>query len=176
MRTLRLSAPITRSLMDSFPAPTLVSLVCAHAAETLRRAGSLFKARHHWLVRLVECRISQVSGESIPYVCPALRPRSVQLASPYRPAQCCPHCRENEDTNVVDNLEAPSRGFRIHTYASRDELPHPKQGSLPAGGCPLPGGSRTPWTPIKGFRLLHLTSSFARLFLALPGVISAILV
>ncbi len=29
------------------------------------------------------------------------------------------------------------------------------QGSLPAGGWPLPGGSRTHWIPSKGFRYLH---------------------
>jgi hypothetical protein len=53
-------------------------------------------------------------------------------------------------------------------YASNSALPHRLQGSLPAGGYPLPGGSRTLWTPSKGFHPLHRIFSSPRLCLALP--------
>ncbi len=39
----------------------------------------------------------------------------------------------------------------LHVVRCRTRM----QGSLPAGGWPLPGGSRTHWTPSKGFRYLH---------------------
>ena len=79
-------------------------------------------------------------------------------------------------------LPPVGRRGRHQQYAFRDsitQLWHPlptlhvvrhrtrMQGSLPAGGSPLPEGSRTPWTPMTGFRLLHLTSSSPRFILAL---------
>src|ERR1700722_10027793 len=40
--------------------------------------------------RLLKRRISQVPGESIPYLCPALRSRLVHRPSPYRPDDAAP--------------------------------------------------------------------------------------
>lgn len=40
-------------------------------------------------------------------------------------------------------------------YASRDMSPRPMQGSLPAGGWPLPDGSRTHWTLSTSFSYSH---------------------
>jgi hypothetical protein len=113
--------------------------------------------------------ISQVSWRSIPYLCPALRPRpdrqdlalggSADAAlgpnTPKAPANC--------------DLGAQPRASVSAAYASRAALPPPMQGSLPAGGLrPLPGGSRTLWNAMKGFRL-H-PSSFPGLVLTQAGI------
>src|ERR671918_493882 len=44
-------------------------------------------------------RDSQVPGEPLPYLCPALRLRPVRQTSRYRPTQCSPRYSEHEDTS-----------------------------------------------------------------------------
>ena len=53
------------------------------------------------------------------------------------------------------NFEALSRGFGIRCLRFTSMSPCPMQGSLPAGGSPVPGGSRTHWISSKGFSYLH---------------------
>src|ERR1700676_3255608 len=77
IRALRLLCRIRRRLLIRSPAPTHRLLVRSLAAETSARAWPRFLARRRQLLGLVEHRFSQVPGESIPYLCPALRPRSV---------------------------------------------------------------------------------------------------
>ena len=61
-----------------------------------------------WVAR----RDSQVPGESIPYLCHALRFRPVRQASPYRPARCCPRYSDDEDTRD-SYFGTQYRGFSI---------------------------------------------------------------
>jgi hypothetical protein len=112
--------------------------------------------------------ISQVSWRSIPYLCPALRPRpdrqDLALCGPVdaAPGPNTPKAPANCD------LGAQPRASASAAYASRTASPPPLQGSLPAGGLqPLPGGSRTLWNATKGFRL-H-PSSFPGLVLTQAG-------
>ena len=82
MKALRLPVPNTGSLMDSLARPNsrlLGSLRCGWRPP--QQPGPV-QARYRWLVELVVHRISQVPGESIPCLCPALGSRPVRLASP----------------------------------------------------------------------------------------------
>ena len=93
--------------------------------------------------------ISQVSWRSIPYLCPALRPRPDRTEPRHlRFHRCCPRAQhaEGSSTNMISGLNP---GALISAaYASRAALPPPMQGSLPAGGLRLcregvePSGTR----------------------------------
>ena len=75
---LRLPAPNTELLMDSLPRSTLRLLVYSLAAETHRGVRPcLYRPVPQGRYELVDHRISQVPRESVPYLCPALRPRPV---------------------------------------------------------------------------------------------------
>jgi hypothetical protein len=108
--------------------------------------------------------ISQVSWRSILHLCPALRPRpDQQVLALIGPADAAPGTSTPRAPAKYD-LGAQPRALVSAAYASRAALPPPMQGSLPAGGLqPLPGGSRTLWNTMKGFRL-H-PSSFPGLLL-----------
>ena len=85
-------------------------------------------------------------------------------------------------TLTADTMLPPQFRQRGHPrYLFRNSIPwlrHPlstlqvvrcrtrMQDWLPAGGWPLPGGSRTLWTSTKGFYPLHRIFSFPRLILA----------
>ena len=115
--------------------------------------------------------ISQVSWRSIPHLCPALRPRpDRQALALCGPVDAAPGTNTPKAPAKHD-LGAQPRALVSAAYASRMVLPPPMQGSLPAGGLqPLPGGSRTLWSAMKGFRL-H-PSSFPGLRLTQTGSIS----
>ena len=79
IRALRLPAPTTGSLMYSLPRSHFAS------PSSLPRSGDfrMGLAPHPAAVpsanfKVGRCRTSQVPGESIPYLCPALGPRSVR--------------------------------------------------------------------------------------------------
>ena len=114
--------------------------------------------------------ISQVSWRSIPHLCPALRPRpDRQALALCGPVDAAPGTNTPKAPAKHD-LGAQPRALVSAAYASRMVLPPPMQGSLPAGGLqPLPGGSRTLWNAMKGFRL-H-PSSFPGLRLTQTGFI-----
>jgi hypothetical protein len=114
--------------------------------------------------------ISQVSWRSIPHLCPDLRPRPDQQdLALIGPADAAPGTNTPKAPAKRD-LGAQPRALVSAAYASRAALPPPMQGSLPAGGLrPLPGGSRTLWSAMKGFRL-H-PSSFPGLCLTQIGFI-----
>src|SRR3954454_6995666 len=98
--------------------------------------------------------ISQVSWRSIPHLCPDLRPRPDQQdLALIGPADAAPGTNTPKAPAKHD-LGAQPRALVSAAYASRAALPPPMQGSLPAGGLrPLPGGSRTLWSAMRGFRL-----------------------
>ena len=83
---------------------------------------------------LVARRISQVPRESLPYLCPALRPRPVRLTSPSRSTRCCPRNSENEDTSAyssrgsITRLRYPRPTLQVVRCRTR------MQGSLPVAG------------------------------------------
>ena len=114
--------------------------------------------------------ISQVSWRSIPHLCPALRPRpDRQALALCGPVDAAPGTNTPKAPAKHD-LGAQPRALVSAAYASRMVLPPPMLGSLPAGGLqPLPGGSRTLWNAMKGFRL-H-PSSFPGLRLTQTGFI-----
>jgi len=67
--------------------------------------------------RLVTHRSSQVPGESIPYLCPALGSLSVQ--------QCRPHFADSEGTDFTDLSRLNYAASVPAAYASSGALPHP---------------------------------------------------
>src|SRR5262249_34176759 len=103
-----------RSLRSNSLSPGLT-----HAVETAAWCGHIYIAPClgailSWLER----RISQVPGESILCLCPALRLRSVRLASPERPARCSPHLVHDEDTNGSQISELNDAASTLVAYAS----------------------------------------------------------
>src|SRR5919205_411634 len=98
--------------------------------------------------------VSQVSWRSVPHLCPDLRPRpDRQVLAFTGPTDAAPGTNTPKAPAKHD-LGAQPRALVSAAYASRAVLPPPTQGLLPAGGLrPLPGGSRTLWSAMKGFRL-----------------------
>jgi hypothetical protein len=84
--------------------------------------------------RLVKHRISQVPGESIPYLCPALGSRPVRRTSPYRSNNAAPTLRtvktltSRNCRDSITQLRYPLPTLQVVRYRTR------MQGSLPAGG------------------------------------------
>jgi len=86
--------------MDSLPRPSSSSpRLFPYGGDCRRVWPYLYRPVPQGRSELVVHRISQVPRESVLYLCPALRPRPVRLASPWRPAQCSPHKSEHEDTS-----------------------------------------------------------------------------
>ena len=147
--------------------PHLVSLGSLSAGGDLRPSLAPFSATAPsatWT--RVECRDSQVPGKSIPCLCHALRFRPVRtdLALPVG-TMLSPQFRQRGHPqypfrNSIPWLRHPLSTLQVVRYRTR------MQDWLPAGGWPLPGGSRTLWTSAKGFYPLHRTFSFPRLILA----------
>jgi hypothetical protein len=90
IKALRLPAPNTASLIYSLCRSNLLLHVRSQAAEISVRARSRSSRSTIGYFKLVVRRISQVPGESIPYLCPALGPRPVRLTSPSRSAVIVP--------------------------------------------------------------------------------------
>ncbi len=138
------------------PPPFLLSLRSLPVGGEFRPGPAPFSATApsaFW--KWVAHRDSQVPGESIPYLCPALRFRPVRQVSPWRPCPVrSPPIRQRGHQrclfrNSITRLRYPLPTLQVVRCRTR------MQGSLPAGGWPLPGGSRTHWIPSKGFRYLH---------------------
>src|SRR5262245_3400462 len=86
-----------------------------------------------------------------------LAPGRVLPASPLWREGCCPRAQQSEGLSTLMMSRFNDTASGPAAYASRPALPRDGQGSLPAGGWPLPGGSRTLWIPLKDFRsLVHL--------------------
>ena len=117
-----------------FPAPTDPLLVRSHAAGEIRRAWSRSSPVPLATFRLVTHRSSQVPGESIPYLCPALGSRPVHRTSPYRSNNAAPTLRTVKALtsricrDSITQLRYPLPTLQVVRYRTR------MQGSLPAGG------------------------------------------
>jgi hypothetical protein len=94
-----------------FPVPTDPLRVRSRAVESSAQAWSRSSPVPLAYRRLLNHRISQVPGEPIPYLCPALGSRPVRRPSPCRRRRCSPHLACNEDTSNTEHLETQSRGF-----------------------------------------------------------------
>jgi len=109
---LRLPAPNTELLMDSLLRSTLRPLVYSRAAETHRTGmARLLSPRASGRSRVVAHRISQVPGESFPYLCPALRPRPARCGLTLAATRYSPQLTDAEDTSINSYFVAQSRGF-----------------------------------------------------------------
>ena len=84
-----------------------------------RRPGPALSRGTLGYLKLVDHRISQVPGESIPYLCPALGPRPVRRPSPCRLSRCSPHLWDGEDTHVAVISRLNHAASVSAAYASR---------------------------------------------------------
>src|SRR4051794_22075130 len=164
----------TRSLMDPVPGSTCSSVFVFAMALPQRRRSALgpgdFGQPVSPLRRPARGHARDLSGflALLPHLCPDLRPRPDQQdLALIGPADAAPGTNTPKAPAKRD-LGAQPRALVSAAYASRAALPPPMQGSLPAGGLrPLPGGSRTLWSAMTGFRL-H-PSSFPGLCLTQIG-------
>ena len=114
--------------------------------------------------------ISQVSWQSIPCLCPGLRPRpnrqplALAVLSMLPPHPTRRRLRRLHDFEATAGLRHPLP--TLHERRCR----RPCKARFRLAGWPLPGGSRTLWTPTKGFYPLHRMSSFPWLILARRNV------
>ena len=134
IRALRLPAPNTVSLIFSLHRSNRSSPRSLRCGGDFRAGLAPFKPGTAGYCRLVKRRISQVPGESIQYLCPALGSRPVHRPSPYRPNDAVPKfwtlktpakrsCRDS-----ITWLRYPLLTLQVMRYRTR------MQGSLPVGG------------------------------------------
>ena len=97
-------------------------------------------------------RASQVPGESFPCLCPAQETPAAPFCHAIAAVRCCPRWTDDEGRSDIDNFEADSHGFSICCLRFQASVSLHWQDSLPAGCKPLPGGIRTPWTPMANFK------------------------
>jgi len=169
IRALRLPVPNTDSLMlfASPPQPILSKFAPARRRTPL--GPGPVQARYRWLfigwsTTGAPRFLGNPSRTSAPLWDPGqfLGPRhgGADDAVPTLRTVKTPALRTSRDS--ITRLQYPLPTLQVVRHRTR------MQGSLPAGGSPLPDGSRTHWIPSKSFRPLHRTSSFPRLTLARP--------
>ena len=105
-------------------------------------------------------RISQVPGRSILYLCPALRSRPSPLTPRIAAWWVLPPLPTERRPQHEHDIEIQSHGFSTRCLRFVRDVTISAQDSLPAGCWPLPGGSRTLWIAMKGFRWLDHRSPF----------------
>ena len=108
--------------------------------------------------RLVTHRISQVPGESVPYLCPALGSRPVHRPSPSRRRRCGPHLAYSEDTSNTDISRLNHAASVPAAYASSDALPHPHARLASGWWLAFTGWESNPLDSIEKFP--SVTSNF----------------
>jgi hypothetical protein len=134
IRALRLPVLSTKLLM--FFASPLQPILSSFAPMRPRGPQGLvpLKPGTAGYFRLVTHRSSQVPGESIPYLCPALGSRPVHRTSPYRSNNTAPTLRtvkaltSRNCRDSITQLRYPLPTLQVVRYRTR------MQGSLPAGG------------------------------------------
>jgi hypothetical protein len=113
VRALRLPVPTTGSLIYSFPRCNFSpprSLPCGGG---IRRARSRSSRGTTSYMKLLEHRISQVPGESIPYLCPALRSRPVDTGLTFTACTVLSPLTRQQRHRQHDYIGTQSRGFSI---------------------------------------------------------------
>ena len=108
-----------------FSAPTDPLQSLLPCGGELRSGLAPFKPGTAGYHRLVTHRSSQVPGESIPYLCPALRSRPAHRPSPLPVRRCCPQARHAEDASTRRMSGFNYAASISAAYASSDALPHP---------------------------------------------------
>jgi len=117
-----------------FSAPTDPLQVRSRAVENSAQAWSRSSPVPLAIHRLVNHRISQVPGESIPYLCPALGSRPVSRSSPSRPDDAVPTLRTMRTPALRTSRDSITRlQYPLPTLQVMRHRTH-MQGSLPAGG------------------------------------------
>jgi hypothetical protein len=134
-----------------FPAPTDPLRVRSRAVENSAQAWSRSSPVPLAYLRLVNCRISQVPGESIPHLCPALGSRPVRRPSPCRRRRCSPHLAYNEDTSTADISRLNHTASVPAAYASSDALPHPHAKLASGWWLAIAGRESNPLDSIEKF-------------------------
>ena len=125
IRALRLPALNTQSLIFSLLRSNRSSPRSLRCGGDFRAGLAPFKPGTAGYCRLVKRRTSQVPGESIPYLCPALGSRPVHRPSPYRPDDAVPNlwtlktpakwsCRDS-----ITRLQYPLPTLQVGRYRTR---------------------------------------------------------
>lgn len=102
--------------------------------------------------RLVTHRISQVPGEPIPYLCPALGSRPVPRPSPSRPDDAVPTLRTVRTPALRSSRDSITRLQYPAAYASSDALPHPHARLASGRWLTFAGWELNPLDSIEKFR------------------------
>jgi hypothetical protein len=89
-------------------------------------------------------------------VLPVPLPCSATPAAPschaFAAVRCCPRSLNHEGRSVESISRLIHKALTLAVYASKLRISLHWQDSLPAGGKPLPGGTRTHWTPLANFK------------------------
>lgn len=119
--------------------------------------------------------VSLVDAQELPGSCAVHSiplPRSQIPASPAELTMALrqhrPRRMKSEGTMHWAYRDSITRLRHLLPTLRQGQLPILAQGSLPAGGWPLPGGSQTLWTAPKGFRLLSTRFLLSQVY---PGAI-----
>jgi hypothetical protein len=114
-------------------------------------------------------RTSQVPGEPIPYLCPALGSRPVRRPSPCRLRRCSPHLEYNEDTSTANISRINHTASVPAAYASCDALPHPHARLASGWWLTVAGRESNPLGFHRKVSALHIElPPFPRFILARP--------
>src|SRR5258708_39445795 len=126
---------MTESLMFfASPLPPILSLRSLRCGGDLRTSLAPIKPGTAGYSRRVTRRTSQVPGQSIPYLCPALRSRPAHRPSPLRSDDAVPRQdmlktpAQEECRDSITRLRYPLPTLQVMRYRTR------MQGSLPVGG------------------------------------------
>jgi hypothetical protein len=151
IRALRLPVLSTKLLM--FFASPLQPILSSFAPMRPRGPQGLvpLKPGTAGYFRLVTHRSSQVPGESIPYLCPALGSRPVHRTSPLSAQQCRPHFADSEGTDFTDLSRLNHAASVPAAYASRGALPHPHARLASGWWLALAGRESNPLDSIEKF-------------------------
>lgn len=132
--TLRLPVQNACPLMVSLAGSNACSVVCSRSAEAAGEPGRVASSDRS------DTYVGSYTGSlrflGNPSNASAMRsdPDRSSTTSPWQPHQCCPHSQPHEGTSDHMISGRNTTALTPAAYASRSTLPHPMQGSLPAGG------------------------------------------
>jgi hypothetical protein len=167
-----------RSLMVSLPASALPSLVSCFACALPSDRRRSFQARGISMPASPipaflrgQHRTSQVPWPSIPCLCHAPRPRpSPDILAHSVCLNAAPAPNATKAPAVTSSRGQTHTALTPAVYASRTELPLPRQDLLPAGGLAFTGRESNPLDRYERFPLLYIAFPFPRFILTLAGL------